>query len=232
MLKKVLVAIIALGTFSLSAQAAPVKKPAGASAAKPAEAKPKVPPPPDYFPLRVNDWWKYQSTTGEGKQTNFMMKVVSSEKLDDVDETVIYKVDTTSTVAIHDWYSKHNGHVLRRKEQFGENESALVNYDPFLIYLNNPLNKGDTWQWNGKGLMGVAIQESSEVSGPEDIYVPAGKFSTMKVTTKVIQGGSPVTKTYWFANWVGLIKSATQSGPVGSVTELLDYSFKKPEKKD
>ncbi|CAN5156592.1 hypothetical protein BH10CYA1_BH10CYA1_31080 [soil metagenome] len=28
---------------------------------------PKKPPPPDYFPLRVNDWWKYQSTTGEGK---------------------------------------------------------------------------------------------------------------------------------------------------------------------
>lgn len=227
MFKKILVSIIALTGLTMSLPAEAAKKAVG-GATKPVIKK--EPPPPDYFPLRVNNWWKYQSTTGEGKQTNFMMKVVSAEK--QPDETIIYKVDTNSTTAIHDWYSKPTGLVLRHKEQFGENESALVNYSPLYQYLKNPLTKGDTWKWAGKGMMGVDIEDNAEVSGPEDIFVPAGKFSTMKVVTKVLQGGASVTKTYWFANRVGLVKSATQSGPVGSVTELLDYSFKKSEKKN
>jgi hypothetical protein len=190
----------------------------------------KPPPPPDYFPLRVNDWWKYQSTTGEGKQSKFDIKVVSAEK--QPDETTIYTVDTTTAKVIHDWYSKPKGLVLKHKEQYGDAATMLVNYDPLYQFIKNPLVNNDSWEWKGKGMMGVDIEDSAQVSGPEDIYVPAGKYSTMKVVTKVKQGGSEVTKTYWFANWVGLVKSATQSGPVGSVTELLDYSFKKPPTKN
>jgi hypothetical protein len=36
------------------------------------------------------------------------------------------------------------------------------------------------------------------------------------------------SKTYWYANWIGLVKSTTESGTVKSTTELVDYSFKKP----
>lgn len=205
---------------SIQAEAAPAKK-----------AAPAVkPPPPDYFPLRVNDWWKYQSTTGEGKTTQFNMKVISAEK--QPDETIIYKVDTESTKVIHDWYSKPLGLVMRHKEQFGDDEKMLFEYYPTYQYIKNPLNKDDTWEWKGKAMMGVDLQDNAMVSGPEEIYVPAGKFSTMKVVTQVKQGGAEMTKTYWFANHIGLVKSATQSGPVGSVTELLDWSFKpKPKTK-
>ena len=218
MLRNILVALLMLTTCAtLDAYAA--NKPAPA----------KKPPPPDYFPLRVNDWWKYQSTTAEGKNSNFMVKVISAEK--QPDDTFIYLVDTNSTKVIHDWYSKPKGLVLRHKEQFGDDPNMLATYDPVYQFLKNPLTKDDTWQWKGKGMMGVDIEDSATVSGPETIITPAGKFSTMKVVTSVVQGGSPVTKTYWFADWVGLVKSATQSGPVGTVTELLDYSFKKPPSK-
>ena len=60
------------------------------------------------------------------------------------------------------------------------------------------------------------------------VEVPAGKFQAMKVETKVIQAGTPVTKTYWYANWVGLVKSTIESPSFKSTGELLDYSFKKP----
>ena len=40
-------------------------------------------PPPDYFPLRVGDWWKYRSTTADGKQSEFTIKVLSDEKQGD-----------------------------------------------------------------------------------------------------------------------------------------------------
>jgi hypothetical protein len=52
-------------------------------------------PPPDYFPLRVGDWWKYRSTTADGKQSEFTIKVLSDEKQGD--GTNLYLVETLTT---------------------------------------------------------------------------------------------------------------------------------------
>ncbi len=187
--------------------------------------KPKE-PPPDYFPLRVGDWWKYRSTTADGKQSEFTIKVLSDEK--QADGTSLYLVETLSTFQpIHDWYSKPGGQVLMHRIAYPKNEALKADYQPVKLYLKNPLSVGTSWEWKGKGMMGVEIEESSRVTGSEMVEVPAGKFQAMKVETKVIQGGTPVTKTYWFANWIGLVKSMTDTGSVKSTTELLDYSFKK-----
>ena len=183
-------------------------------------------PPPDYFPLRVGDWWKYRSTTAEGKQSEFTIKVLSADK--QADGTNLYLVETLSTFQpIHDWYSKPLGQVLMHRIAYPKNEALKADYQPVKQYLKNPLSVGASWEWKGKGMMGVDIEESSRVTGTEAVEVPAGKFQAMKVETKVIQGGTPVTKTYWFANWVGMVKSVTDTGSVKSTTELLDYSFKK-----
>lgn len=183
-------------------------------------------PPPDYFPLRVADWWKYRSTTADGKQSEFTIKVLSAEKQGD--GTNLYLVETLSTFQpIHDWYSKPGGQVLVHRTAYPKNEALKADYQPVKMYLKNPLSVGSSWEWKGKGMMGVDIEESSRVTGTEMVDVPAGKFQAMKVETKVTQGGTAVTKTYWFANWVGLVKSMTDTGSVKSTTELLDYSFKK-----
>ncbi|HKO97645.1 MAG TPA: hypothetical protein VJU86_11670 [Pyrinomonadaceae bacterium] len=188
--------------------------------------KPKE-PPPDYFPLRVNDWWKYRSTTADNKQSEFTIKVLSDEK--QADGTSRYQVETLTTFQpIHDWYSKPSGWVVMHRIAYPKNEALKADYQPAKQYLKNPLSAGATWDWKGKGMMGVDIEESSRVVGPETVEVPAGKFQAMKVETKVIQGGTPVSKTYWFANWIGLVKSMTDTGSVKSTTELIDYSFKKP----
>jgi len=184
------------------------------------------PPPPDYFPLRVGDWWKYRSTTADGKQSEFTIKVLSDEKQGD--GTTFYLVETLTTFQpIHDWYSKPGGQVLMHRIAYPKNEALKADYQPVKLYLKNPLSAGASWEWKGKGMMGVEIEESSRVTGAEAVEVPAGKFQAMRVETKVIQGGTPVSKTYWFANWVGLVKSMTDTGSVKSTTELLDYSFKK-----
>ena len=183
-------------------------------------------PPPDYFPLRVGDSWKYRSTTADGKQSEFTIKVVSADKQGD--GTNLYLVETLTTFQpIHDWYSKPSGQVQMHRIAYPKNEALKADYQPVKLYLKNPLTVGSSWEWKGKGMMGVEIEESSRVTGTEAVEVPAGKFQAMKVETKVIQGGTPVTKTYWFANWVGLVKSMTDTGSVKSTTELLDYSFKK-----
>jgi hypothetical protein len=96
-------------------------------------------------------------------------------------------------------------------------------YQPTKQFLKNPLTSGDSWTWKGKGMMGIEIDESNEVSGPETVSVAAGKFEAMKVMTKVVQGGAPVTKTYWYAPGVGLVKSMTDTGSVKSTTELIAH---------
>lgn len=177
-------------------------------------------PPPDYFPLRVADWWSYRSTTADGKQSEFTMKVLSEDK-------GVFLVEIQSPMwALHESYSKPPGSVMWRREAFPKN-NASVAFEPSRQYLKNPLGAGQTWSWKGKGMMGVDVDETSTVAASELVTVPAGKFQAMKVVTKVVQGGALVTKTYWYANWVGLVKSMTESGPVTSTTELMDYSFRR-----
>jgi hypothetical protein len=90
--------------------------------------------------------------------------------------------------------------------------------------ITNPLYSGNSWTWKGKGMMGIEIDDSSQVSGPESVTVPAGTFEAMKVTSKVVQGGATVAKEYWYAPGVGLVKSMTDTGSVRSNTELMEYS--------
>jgi hypothetical protein len=183
-------------------------------------------PPPDYFPLRVGDWWKYQSTTADGKQSEFTTKVLSDEKQSD--GSARYQVEIQSAFKpIHEWYSKPTGWVLWHREAYTSNESMKVTFEPVRQYLKNPPATGATWSWKGKGMLGVDIDESNQVIGSEAVEVPAGKFQATKVESKVNQGGTLVTRTYWYANWVGLVKSMTDTGSVKSTTLLVDYSFKK-----
>ena len=177
----------------------------------------------DYFPLRVGDSWKYRSTTADGKQSEFTIKVLSEEK---EDGNPLYLVETVSTFQpIHDWYSKPSGWILMHRQEYVKT-GMKAEYQPTKQFLKNPLTSGDSWSWKGKGMMGLEIDESNQVSGPESVSVPVGKFEAMKVTTKVVQGGAPVTKTYWYAPGVGLVKSMTDTGSVKSTTELVAHPIR------
>jgi len=176
----------------------------------------------DYFPLTAGNSWKYESTTADGKKSDFTIKVLNEEK---ENGNPLYLVETVSTFPIHDWYSKPSGWVLLHREEYVKN-GTKAEFEPTRRLLKNPLTNGDSWDWKGKGMMGLAIEESNAVSGPEIVTVAAGKFTAMKVTTKVVQGGAPVTKTYWYAPGVGLVKSMTDTGAVKSNTELVEYNLK------
>jgi hypothetical protein len=193
----------------------------GVGTASSTEPKPQ---PPDYFPLRVGDWWKYKSTTADDKTSEFTVKVLNQEK--QTDGAIFYLVETlTSFQPINDWYSKPTGWVVFQRQSYPKNPNLNVVFQPTRNYLKNPFKPGDSWSWQGQGMMGVEIQETSQVVGGESVVVPAGKFQAMKVVTQVTQGGTPVTKTYWYANRVGLVKSKTDTSTVKSTTELQDYSF-------
>lgn len=232
-MKKILVSFMALAAITT----------VSAGAASKTGVQKKQPPPPDYLPLRIKDsegkpiewWWQYKFTKYnmngspmDKKPDDFKVQVVGAEK--QPDETTLWKLDTTGPAmkTIHEWYIKPKGKVVWHKEQFSDDDKMQVQFVPERVLLMNPPTKDQCWNWKGKGNFGVEIDNVSTVSGPEEIVTPAGKFQAMKVTVTGTQGGQPINMSYWYANHIGLVKSATTSATTESESQLFDYSFKKP----
>lgn len=187
-----------------------------------AEAKPAA-PPPDYFPLRVGDWWKYRFTSS-GKSSEFTVKVAEVEGKG---ADALYVVETTTaTQVIREWYSHPTGWILVHRIAYPKNPDLKAAYAPVRKLLENPLVVGHTWSWSGKGMMDVDIQDDATVGAAEKVTVTAGTFAAMRVDSKVKQGGAEVEKHYWYADHIGLVRSTTKSGDIESINELVDYSFK------
>ncbi len=183
------------------------------------------PPPPDYYPLATGSWWKYQSTTEDGKKSEFTVRVLASEPT--ADGTLMYKVAIeTPWQTIHEYYTKPQGWVLEHMQVYTSNGLEGI-FKPVKQFLRNPLAVGATWSWSGTGMMDTEISEDNKVSASEAVTVPAGTFTALQVVTDVHQGGQQVKKTYWYANHVGMVKSHTENSSVKSTTVLLDFSFRR-----
>ena len=179
-------------------------------------------PAPDYFPLRVGDSWTYRSTNGD---TQYSLRVLSEEK--QADRTIRYEVEKLAGAKILASFSKADGWVLMHSERYPEHEGLEAKYEPARQYLKNPLRAGSQWGWKGEDYTKTEIEEMNQVVGPEDVTVPAGKFRAMKVVSTVGGAAAPLTRTSWYADGVGLVKSMTESGQIKYGWELADYSFKK-----
>ena len=185
----------------------------------------------DYFPLRVGDSWTYRNTADPSEYT---LKVLGEEK--QADGSTRYLVEKLagpkdSPVKIHLWFSKANGWVLLHGERYPEHEGLEAKYEPPKQYLPSPPAPEAKWEWSGKDYTQTPMSEESRVVGSEEITVPAGKFRAMKVVSQVTGSSAPVTKTYWYADGIGLVKTTSEAGDIKYGSELADYSFKKPVQK-
>lgn len=183
-------------------------------------------PAADYFPLRVGDSWTYRNDGGAGEYT---YKVEREDP--QPGQASRFLVLLTAGVKVENFYSKADGWVLLHGLNYPEHEGLQVKYDPPKQYLPNPPVEGKTWEWSGKDQSGNDRHEESRVAGIEEITVVAGKFRAMKIVSKITGASQPMTKTYWYAEGVGMVKTTTDAGETKYGSELIDYSFKKkPEK--
>lgn len=180
----------------------------------------KAPAARDYFPMRVGDSWTYRMVEGEAEYT---LEVMSAEK--QANGTTLYLLARNADEEIR-WLSKTDGWVLLHRETYPRQEGMEVRYETPRQFLKNPLLPGAAWNWKGKGLMQSEVTETNRVIGPETVRVPAGTFRAMKVISHVSDQDSAVTKTYWYADGVGLVKWMTEGGQIKYGWELVDYSFK------
>lgn len=215
-----LFALLVLTTCQLLAQR--TKAPAKGDA----PAKVKTPAGKDYFPLRVGDSWKYHMIDEEAEYT---VVVQSAEQ--QADGTMLYLLKKMAGMEIQEWYSKTAGWVLMHKQSYPQQETAVVEYKPPRQVVKNPLVTGETWRWSGKSIARTDVTESNEVVGVETVKVPAGTFQAMKIVSHVKDGEVAMTKTYWYAEGVGLVKWMAEGGQIKYGWELVDYSFNKPPTK-
>jgi len=188
--------------------------------------KSKAKPAGDYFPLQVGYSWTYRNTEEGG----YTLKVVSEEPQEGGAPTR-YAMEILMGVKILKTYSKAPGWVLSHSEIYPEHEALHATYEPPRQELPNPLVVGQKWEWSGKDPTQVEHHESSRVVGVETVKVAAGTFRAMKVVTDITGSiGAAKTRTNWYADGVGLVKSATEGGQIKYGSELTDYSFKKPAK--
>ncbi|MBF2000004.1 MAG: hypothetical protein IGS38_04740 [Synechococcales cyanobacterium M58_A2018_015] len=133
---------------------------------------------------------------------------------------------------MREWYSKPDGQVLAHRRDFVNEEYEGYSFEPPRIVLKNPLQLGNSWAWQGKGVFGLPTIEVSQVVANETVIVPAGKFQAIKVETQTVLESLSSPKTIsWYASGVGLVKSETYSNPASSrpaarTEELQDYSFR------
>ena len=182
-------------------------------------------PAADYFPLRVGDSWTYRNTADDSQYT---LKVLAEEP--DSSGVTRYQVELRAGAIVLKLFSKTDQWVLLHAERYTEHEGLEAKYEPPKNYLPNPLKPGFKWSWNGHDYTQSEVSEKSEVIGFESVTVPAGKFKAMKVVSQVTGGSALMTKTYWYAEGVGLVKTTTVGGQITYGSELFDYSFKKQPK--
>jgi hypothetical protein len=178
----------------------------------------------DYYPLQVGYSWTYRNTEEGG----YTLKVLNDETHEG--ESPRYVVELLSGVKVLKTYSKADGWVLFHRENYLEHEGLQATYEPPVQYMPNPLVAGQKWEWTAKDPTQVEHRESSRVVGPETVTVAAGKFKAMKVVTEITGGNAPMTRTNWYADGVGLVKSSTEGGQIKYGSELTDYSFEKSAK--
>ena len=189
-----------------------------------AQAQPT--PPPDYYPLPTGAYWNYKTTTSMGNESEFTMTVCGPDE--QADGSTLTKVEVFSTLAFYSWYSKPSGWVKMHREASAPDSQFAYDgwYEPVKDHLKNPLGVGDTWSWEGKrpGMIATDLTETNTVEAVEEVTVPAGTFSAVKVITEGDQGGSTFKRTYWYANRVGFVKGIVEAnnGQFSSTSELIE----------
>jgi hypothetical protein len=159
----------------------------------------------EYFPLNNKIELIYESTVGKSKRI--------FEKEDSLFKSTIiadnFRYDQT-------FYQKDDGLYLVKTEQsvkilFIFSKHAVILYPEPLLYIQQPLQVGNTWNWKGYQIKNnedtTSISATGRVIAEEEIEVPAGKFRTLKVEIIIANlDGQKTTFTQWLAKDLGSIK--------------------------
>jgi hypothetical protein len=90
-----------------------------------------------------------------------------------------------------------------------------------------PLKRGASWDFDGQG-GDVKVHQHYEVTGEEDVQVPAGKFHAFRIRSEQTSP-SPMTIDRWFAAGTGIVKDVTTMRATnGDLLERISLELAEP----
>jgi hypothetical protein len=106
-------------------------------------------------------------------------------------------------------------------------DGELVKFTPPQPMISMPLKRGATWSFDGQA-GDLKVQQHYEVTGEEDVQVPAGKFHAFRIHSEQ-RLPSPMTIDRWFAAGTGIVKDVTTMRAAnGDLLERISLELAEP----
>jgi hypothetical protein len=99
-------------------------------------------------------------------------------------------------------------------------DGEFVKFNPPQPMIATPLKRGARWDFGGQA-GDLKVRQHYEVTGQEDVQVPAGKFHAFRIHSEQTSP-SPMTIDRWFATGTGIVKDVTtMRGKNGDLLERI-----------
>jgi hypothetical protein len=106
-------------------------------------------------------------------------------------------------------------------------DGELIKFDPPQPMIAMPLKRGASWDFDGQA-GDVKVHQHYEVTGEEDVQVPAGKFRAFRIRAEQTSP-SPMTIDRWFAAGTGIVKDVTTMRATnGDLLERISLELAEP----
>jgi hypothetical protein len=86
-------------------------------------------------------------------------------------------------------------------------DGELIKFNPPQPMIAMPVKRGANWDFDGQA-GDLKVHQHYEVTGEEDVQVPAGKFHAFRIRSEQTSP-SPMTIDRWFAAGTGIVKDIT-----------------------
>ena len=171
------------------------------------------------IPTAPGTAWRYNMTEEVGK--GLTVSDVKPDADGKIRLPVLYRVEGTENVDGKELlkFEMHRAGVITRSDLLTVDEHGIicwaqttvdgefVKFSPPQTMIAMPLKQGANWSFDG--LVGdLKVHQHYEVTGEEDIEVPAGEFQAFRIRGEQTSP-SPMTIDRWFATGTGIVKDVT-----------------------
>ncbi|MFH1380489.1 MAG: hypothetical protein ABII23_09455 [bacterium] len=169
-----------------------------------------VPDSMRYFPLTIGTTWEYHTYTKDNKES-FMMKVIVEEPEEYKGKIyhILTQKDTRGQMRSFLEITEESINVKKTgvKKSFTPEVSAV--HEPALPLFPFNLEKDHTFHWEGRlkiAFVNKDIILDGRIIGEEEIEVPAGRFTCIKIHFHQKRGEEITDEYAWYAPGAGQVK--------------------------
>ncbi len=189
------------------------------------------------------------TTPGMAWRYNMTQEVIAGLSVPDVKPdpdgkfraTVMYRMEGTENVDGKELlkFEMHRAGVITNTDLLSVDERGvfcwarinldgeLVKFNPPQPMISMPLKQGASWNFDGQA-GDLKVQQHYEVTGEEDVQVPAGKFHAFRIHSEQTSP-SPMTIDRWFAAGTGIVKDVTTMRAAnGDLLERISLELAEP----